>query len=179
MGYSMGARAALLHAIKHPGYWDALVLISATAGIESDAERVKRAASDQALAERLLSKGVAAFLTYWQQKPIIQSQKNIRADWIKQMQLNRLQHTTEGLASSLQQFGQAKYPNLWAELSKLSCPTLLITGDLDRKYCAFAKRMKALLPSARWASIPDAGHAPHLEASEQTSAMIQDFRNTF
>ena len=173
----MGARAALLHAISQPEYWDALILISATAGLESETECKQRAVHDRALAERLLSEGITDFLSYWQQTPIIQSQQNIRADWLEQMQSNRRQHTAKGLAASLQQFGQAHYPNIWPELGKLDCPVLLITGEQDAKYCAFAKRMKKRLPNAQWKSIPGAGHMPHLEAPEQTAAVIKCFRN--
>ena len=178
LGYSMGSRAALLHAITHPDYWDALILVSATAGLESEASRRLRAMHDQTLAKRLLSAGVTDFLSYWQQTPLIQSQQNIRPDWLEHMQSSRCQHTAEGLAASLQQFGQAQYPNIWAELGKLDCPVLLITGEQDDKYCALAKRMKTLLPSAQWKSIPGAGHMPHLEAPEQTAVVIKRFRNT-
>ncbi len=177
LGYSMGARAALLHAITHPDYWDALILISGTAGIESDTERSKRQEQDQVLAERLIRDGVEAFLRYWQQTPIIQSQQKIRSDWRETMQANRRQHTAEGLAASLQQFGQGNYPNLWPALDRLHCPVLLISGEQDSKYCTLAKRMSKRLPDARWAVIPEAGHAPHLEAPKPTAALITTFSN--
>ena len=48
----MGARAALQHAITYPTVWDAIILISANAGIEDEIERSKRAASDHALAQQ-------------------------------------------------------------------------------------------------------------------------------
>lgn len=178
LGYSMGARAVLLHATSCPDYWDALILISATAGLESEMERKKRVAHDRILAERLLSGGVENFLRYWQQTPIIQSQQNIRLDWLERMQSNRCQHTAKGLAASLQQFGQGQYPNIWPKLNKLDCPVLLITGEQDEKYCVFAKRMQTLLPNAQWRSISGAGHTPHLEAPKQTADVIKRFRNT-
>jgi 2-succinyl-6-hydroxy-2,4-cyclohexadiene-1-carboxylate synthase len=177
LGYSMGARAVLLHATSQPDYWDALILISVTAGLESEVERAKRAVQDEVLAKRLLDEGVPAFLRYWQQMPIIQSQQNIRPDWLEQMRSNRRQYTAKGLAASLRQFGQADYPNLWAKLNKLHCPILLITGEQDSHYGTFAKRMKDVLPQAQWVSIPGVGHMPHLEAPEQTAAVIERFRN--
>ncbi len=178
LGYSMGARAALLHAISCPDHWDALILISATAGLESEVERGKRAEHDQMLAERLLREGVTDFLRYWQQTPVIQSQQNIRSDWLERMQANRRQHTAKGLAASLLQFGQAQYPKVWDRLDELNCPVLLITGEQDDKYCAFAKRMQTLLPNAQWRSISGAGHMPHMEAPKQTAAVIKHFRKT-
>ena len=178
LGYSMGARAALLHAVTYPEYWDALILVSGTAGIESDTERTKRKQQDDTLAERILRDGVDAFLRYWQQTPLIRSQQRIRPNWREQMQTNRRQHTAEGLAASLREFGQGSYPNLWPELDKLQCPVLLITGELDNKYCAIAKRMADYLPNAQWERVPDCGHMPHLEAPEQTALLIAKFKNT-
>jgi pimeloyl-ACP methyl ester carboxylesterase len=102
LGYSMGARAALLHAIANPTHWDALILISANPGIESAAERSARAASDTGLAQRIIRDGVPAFLEFWQQTPIIRSQQHIRADWRASMQQYRLQHTAAGLATSVE-----------------------------------------------------------------------------
>lgn len=171
----MGARAALLHAIANPKQWDALILISANPGIESEAERIARATSDAALAERITSEGVPSFLEFWQQTPIIGSQQQIRADWRAAMQQHRLQHTTEGLAASLEQFGPAACPNLWLQLSTLQCPILLISGEHDLKYCTIADRMRRALPQAQWIKIPDTGHMPHLEAPEATAAAVHRF----
>jgi 2-succinyl-6-hydroxy-2,4-cyclohexadiene-1-carboxylate synthase len=171
----MGARAALLHATANPKHWDALILISASPGIESAAERSARAASDTALAQRIISEGVPTFLEFWQQTPIIRSQQHIRADWQASMQQNRLQHTAAGLAKSVEQFGQAACPNLWPQLNKLQCPILLISGKHDLKYCTIAERMQRALPQAQWIKIPDAGHMPHLEAPEATAAAIRRF----
>lgn len=171
----MGARAALLHALAHPTHWDALILISANPGIENESARTERATSDAKLAQRIRNEGVPAFLEYWQQTPMIRSQQQIRADWQTVMQHNRLQHTAEGLATSLEQFGPAHCPNLWPQLDQLTCPVLLVTGANDEKYCALATRMEAILPKARWARIPEVGHMPHLEAPELSATVIQDF----
>lgn len=175
LGYSMGARAALLHAISNPKHWDALILISPNPGIESAAERSARAASDAVLAERITRAGVHAFLDFWQQSPIIGSQQNIRADWRATMQQHRLLHTAAGLAASVEQFGQAACPDLWPQLSELLCPTLIISSEHDVKYCTIAKRMQRALPQAQWIKIADAGHMPHLEAPEATAAAIRRF----
>jgi 2-succinyl-6-hydroxy-2,4-cyclohexadiene-1-carboxylate synthase len=173
----MGARAALLHAVAHPAHWDALILISANPGIEDDSDRTARATSDSTLAQRIIRDGVPAFLDYWQQTPMIRSQQQIRADWQATMQQNRLQHSADGLAASLKQFGSAACPNLWPQLDHLRCPILLISGEHDSKYCAIAQRMQRALPQAQSASIPQAGHMPHLEAPEATATAIRTFLN--
>ena len=102
----------------------------------------------------------------------------IRSHWRKQMQANRLQHTAEGLATSLREFGQAHYPDLWPKLDQLHCPVLLITGGQDSNYCTLAKHMEMQLPNAKWASVPNSGHMPHLETPEQTAILIRSFSNS-
>ena len=175
----MGARAALQHAVQFPDSWDALILISPNPGIENEDERAKRREVDGKLAERIESEGVAAFIEFWQNTPMIRSQKRIRADWLDAMQRNRREHTATALAASLREFGQGSCPNLWPELGKLTMPTLLITGAQDRKYTRIANRMVEHLPNGNHETIDKVGHMPHLEAPEIAAAIIDDFLNEF
>ena len=171
LGYSMGARAALCHATQHPKAWDALILISGNPGIESSAERAQRRSADEKLAASIEAKGVAAFLEFWQQTPLIRSQANIPAAWRACMQANRSRHSAKGLANSLRQFGQGSVPNLWPEMSELNMPVCLITGELDSKYTEIAQR---LLPSCH-KGIANASHMPQLEQADLSSTVIQKF----
>jgi len=172
LGYSMGARAALQHALAYPGAWDALVLISPNPGIADPAARAARRATDAELAERIERGGVDAFIEFWQQTPMIRSQRNIRAEWRSAMQAARAGHTAEGLAASLRRFGQGSCPDLWPELPP-TMPTLLITGEQDIKYTRIAERMSAKHVSHT--VIGGVGHAPHLEAPGMTAEVIHSF----
>lgn len=177
LGYSMGARAALLHATRYPQLWDALILISGNPGIEDETARAKRREADAKLADSIEQKGVPAFLDFWQQTPLICSQQNIPSDLKNIMQANRLKHKATALANSLRQFGQGSVPNLWPEVSKLHIPVCLITGTLDTKYTQIAKRLVPILHSAHstHAVIEGGSHAPHLESVEASASVIQDF----
>ena len=175
LGYSLGARAALLHAATHPEYWKAVILISATPGIESASERSARAQVDEKLAQRIEDQGAAAFIQFWQNTPMIRSQQHIRADWREDMQRSRRAHTAQGLATSLRQLGQGNCANLWPKLKQLKMPVLLISGEQDVKYCAIAQRMQTLLPYAEWVTIPQVGHMPHLESPAATATAIAAF----
>jgi 2-succinyl-6-hydroxy-2,4-cyclohexadiene-1-carboxylate synthase len=181
LGYSMGARAALQHAVAHPAAWDALILISPHPGIEDPAERAARRASDETLADRIERGGVAAFLEFWQQTPMIRSQRQIHPDWRKAMQTARAGHSARGLAASLRQFGQGACPHLWPEWSRLALPTLLITGQNDRKYTDVAIRMSSQraasdVPSPIHVAIDDVHHMPHLEAPEASAEVSAELR---
>ena len=175
LGYSMGARASLLHAAYHPGVWDALILISANPGIEDETERTNRRIADAELADSIERLGMQAFLEFWQETPLIRSQKHITGNLRASMQANRLKNTSIGLAKSLRQFGQGDAPNLWPELGKLTVPALLITGEKDTKYTNIAQRMQAVLPHASHVTIPNASHMPHLEQSDLVIKAIHTF----
>jgi 2-succinyl-6-hydroxy-2,4-cyclohexadiene-1-carboxylate synthase len=177
LGYSMGARAALLHATQFPEAWDALILISANPGIEDETMRTQRRSADADLADSIERGGVDTFLEYWQQTPLIRSQQNIPADWLVAMQANRQKHKAEGLANSLRQFGQGSFPNLWPSLPKLKMPICLVSGTLDTKYTRIGERMLPSFDSPRTThlAIDGASHMPHLEQAEETALAIRSF----
>ena len=177
LGYSMGARAALQYALEDPNGWDALILISPNPGIEHEQQRAERRKVDNKLADCIERDGVLAFIEFWQNTPMIRSQKLIQADWREAMQASRAQHCAKGLACSLRQFGQGCCPNLWPDLFGLSMPLLLLTGAQDIKYHRIATRMADLLPQAQHIDIPSVGHMPHLEAPEQSADIINRFVN--
>ena len=179
LGYSMGARAALLHVSQFPKQWDAIILISPNPGIEDEAERAKRRATDEKLACRIEDEGVASFIKFWQNTPMIRSQKNIREDWRRDMQKGRGSHTAAGLATSLRQFGQGQCPDLWPKLSQLTLPILLLSGSEDQKYTRIAERMSQALPNATHQIIQKAGHMPHLEDPEICADAIAHFLEQF
>jgi 2-succinyl-6-hydroxy-2,4-cyclohexadiene-1-carboxylate synthase len=55
-------------------------------------------------------------------------------------------------------------------------PVLVVAGELDVKYVQLAHRLAgAIGPSARLAIIPGAGHACHLERTDQFLSVVQPF----
>lgn len=156
IGYSMGARLALHIALEQPLVVDRLVLLGGTAGLPSDDERAERRASDEALAKCIERDGVDAFLDRWLAQPMFADVPDDRAD--------RLRNSAAGLAASLRLTGTGSQDSLWDRLPELSMPTLILAGERDTKFCTIGRDMAAVIgPQARFATIPDAGHAAHLE----------------
>jgi len=156
-GYSMGARIALDLALRRPVA--RLVLESGTAGIEDEAERVRRRADDEELA-RLLDKGdMLEFVRRWERHPALASLR----DFADSLRAERLRHRPAGLASALRKLGTGAQPSYWAQLSSLRAPVTLIAGERDEKFAAIARRMHSLLPQSELRLIDGAGHAPHIE----------------
>jgi 2-succinyl-6-hydroxy-2,4-cyclohexadiene-1-carboxylate synthase len=175
IGYSMGARAALNHAVRNPLAWDGIILISGTAGIENEHERTARRESDERLAQSIEAGGVDAFLKFWQDLPIIKSQQSIRPDWLTTMQANRLRNTAEGLSNSLRGFGQGSFPNLWPEIDKLKIPVLCLTGEFDSKYRRINERIIKKTKTATHVVVREAGHTPHLENPDICAPWVDRF----
>lgn len=158
-GYSQGARVALAAACAAPERVAWLVLESAAPGLPTEDERVARRASDAQWMDVLLTRGMDAFTLGWTAQPLfagIPKGERERLDGI------RRQQDPAGLVHALQVMGQGAQPWLWESLSRVTCPTLLVTGSLDEKYDRLARLMVTVLPRAQHVSLA-CGHAPHVE----------------
>lgn len=155
IGYSMGGRMCL-HV--PPSAMTGLVLISATAGIDDEDERAARRASDEALARRIETIGVDAFLDEWLELPLFAGLSPDAAN-----RQARLENTASGLASSLRLAGTGAQVPRWDRLHELTVPVLVVAGALDARFVAIAERLSSALPNAELAIVEDAGHTVHLE----------------
>lgn len=172
VGYSMGGRVALRLALDHPGVVAGLVLIGATAGIDDHEARMQRRRSDEALAERIERDGTRRFLESWLAQPLFAS-LTVGPDELERRRANR----PAGLAASLRCAGTGTMdPPWWDELARISCPTLVVSGEHDQKFTEIAHRLTdAIGPSARRSVVADAGHAAHLERPAAVGARIEEF----
>jgi dihydroxynaphthoic acid synthetase/2-succinyl-6-hydroxy-2,4-cyclohexadiene-1-carboxylate synthase len=167
LGYSMGARLALALALAHPERVTRLVLESGSPGIAGGEARAARSASDDALAARIETGGIGAFVDEWERAPIFASQARLPVGSRRTHREQRLQNRPEGLAASLRGFGQGVQPPLHDRLHELPMPVLLIAGAEDAKYAGMAGEMATIIPDARVEIIDNAGHTPHLEQPER------------
>ncbi len=161
-GYSMGGRLALGLALRHPQRVRALVLESASPGIESEADRTARATRDDGLADRIEREGLPAFIRFWYDQPLfagVRRQPALHAELLH----SRRQGDGTALAHALRALTPGRQKSHWSALTGLACPTLLLTGTLDATYTSIARRILSLLPQGRWTEIPEAGHAVHRE----------------
>lgn len=159
IGYSMGARIALHAALAHPKAVRRLILIGATPGLRSVAERDSRRAGDEELAQFLEREGLERFLERWLANPLF-AHLDPGAAGLE----DRLRNTVSGLARSLRRTGTGQQDDLWPRLVELAMPVLLVAGSLDTKFASIAGQMAtAIGPNAERVLVPSAGHAVHLE----------------
>lgn len=160
VGYSMGGRLALYLTLAYPQMVARLTLESASPGLEAEAERAARRASDEALAARIERDGIPAFVDTWENLPLFATQSAEAKAALRPVRLAQRPH---GLANSLRGMGTGAQPSLWSRLTELSMPVHLIAGALDSKFVAISQQMQARIPDARLTIIPAAGHTAHLE----------------
>jgi 2-succinyl-6-hydroxy-2,4-cyclohexadiene-1-carboxylate synthase len=168
VGYSMGGRFALHLALLHPELVTRLVLISTSAGIEDPDERAARRRSDEMLAQRVETEGVAAFVAWWLAQPMWGTLPAGAAGG-----KDRLTNTPGGLASSLRRAGAGRQVPLWDRLGGLAMPVLVVAGELDTRYATAAERLGRAIPNAEVAIVAGAGHACHLERPDEVFATIE------
>jgi 2-succinyl-6-hydroxy-2,4-cyclohexadiene-1-carboxylate synthase len=165
LGYSMGGRLALHIALARPEAVTALVLVSATAGIDSADERAKRRGDDAALADRIEEIGAGAFLDEWLAQPMF---AGLPAD----ARAGRSSDAS-GLASSLRLAGTGSQDPLWERLVEIEKPALVIAGANDQKYVALGERLAATLPEGELIVMPSAGHAVPWEVPDDFVTVVR------
>lgn len=175
LGYSMGGRLALHFALAAPQRLAALVLESASAGIESEPERAARRASDEALAADIESQGLEAFADRWQALPLFASQQRLPAEVLARQRQRRVASSAPGLANSLRGMGTGTQEYLLPRLSELRLPVLLLAGEADARYASLTREMQRLIPGSRAEVVPEAGHAVHLEQPEIYAGLVGEF----
>jgi len=172
VGYSMGGRLALHAALREPDRLGALVLVGVSAGIEDRGEREDRRRSDESLAEWMERRSIEEVVERWERQPVFETQADELHEWQRP---GRLSHDPRLLAELLRTAGQGALEPVWDRLKDLSCPVLLTAGEQDRRYASAARRMAEELREARVRLLPDAGHAPQLEAPREFTTLLAEF----
>jgi len=175
VGYSLGARAALGLALRHPGLAAGLTLIGGHPGLDDAEERRQRVESDRAWTELLRHQGLAAFLAAWEAQPIFATQAQISPEALAWQQRIRARHEPEALARSLEQMGLGAMPGYGPRLAELDIPVTWIVGALDHKFLRLASTAMGLARVDRPATLtvmPGSGHNVPLERPRELAALL-------
>lgn len=172
VGYSMGARIALLLAARRPELFERVVSIGGTPGLEGDAACAERAAADGVLAGTLRQQLLPGFLqSHWYTAPIWCSlRKHPFFDTLVGTRSRELGAYYEELAEVLEQASPGRTSPVWSELEQRAQegtlpPVTMIVGALDTKFTAIAEDLKRRLGGGHVdvVIVPAAGHAAHVE----------------
>ncbi|MDA3038166.1 MAG: alpha/beta fold hydrolase [Actinomycetota bacterium] len=168
VGYSMGGRTALHLALARPALVEGLVLIGATAGLDSEAERQARRSADEALAARLLDEGIETFIDRWLAGPLFAELSPAVA-----ARAVRLRNRPEGLAASLRSVGTGSQRSLWPLLAGLRMPVSVVAGQSDDKFRVLANRLVDSIGPNATAEFIDGGHAVHLVSPAASASAVR------
>lgn len=175
LGYSMGGRVALQLALAAPERVAALMLESASPGIDDAAERAARLAADRALADDLERDGIEAFVDRWENLPLWSTQARLPKAARAALRAQRLRNSTTGLANSLRGMGAGAQAPVRVRLGELRMPVLLVVGAEDAKYREIAQSMQGRMADARLEIVEGAGHAVHLERPAAFTPLVKEF----
>jgi 2-succinyl-6-hydroxy-2,4-cyclohexadiene-1-carboxylate synthase len=175
LGYSQGARLALLLATRTQSVSGPLILVSGTAGIEDPADRRDRMNWDRSTGNEIIEIGIERFVDGWTSSGMT-STKELPEDIRRSDRDERLANTAEGLASALNGYGTGTMPSVWHLLDTITVPTLILTGSLDTTYTGLGKRMAtAIGDNASHRVIDGGGHDLFLSCPAATAAHIKEF----
>ncbi len=158
-GYSMGARIALHVALAAPERVSRLVLVSATAGIEEEAQRAARRAADHELAAQLETLPYEHFVERWRARPLFAADP---PNVVESARADQLRNAPGPLAAALRGIGTGEMTPLWERLGELQMPVTLLVGARDVKFTELGQRMATLISAARL-TVLAGGHVLQLE----------------
>jgi len=177
VGYSMGGRFALDFAVNFPYKLTGLVIENATPGIEGESDRNSRFLADEIIAERMKNSESADFLKFWLEQGIFHSLRNnasLKLETVIQERAKKFNPVKT--AEVFMHFSQGATPSVWDKLSGLNnIPTLLISGEHDKKYTGLLTRMSSLVNSSEFHVVKNAGHNVHLENPQEFINLVNPF----
>jgi pimeloyl-ACP methyl ester carboxylesterase len=180
LGHSMGGMIAQQLVLSHPARVRGLVLMDTTHGPVDWIEDDTFALGASVVREH----GMAA---------LMEVQKAMREDDpLATPAYLRLLHERPGYAEFCDAKFLASSPAMWQamapallsqpdrleRLASVGVPTLVIAGEQDTPFVSHSERMVKMIPDARLAIIPDAGHSPQFENAgawwEAMTAFLED-----
>jgi pimeloyl-ACP methyl ester carboxylesterase len=169
-GLSMGGYVALAFARRHMDRLGGLVLCDTRAGADSDDARAAR----MAMVERVLAEGVEFLPEAMVPRLLGETTRNERPELVQLVTQTILDQHPRGIAAA--QRGMAARPDSTGVLSRITLPTLVITGLQD----AFigpeeSREMAASIRDSRLVQVPDAGHLVNLEKADMVNEALLDF----
>ena len=168
IGHSMGALASLETAVRHADKVNRLLLLGIAAVMPVHQALLKAALEDQPLA--------ADLITSWGHGPIGHLGGNrAPGGWLMGHARKLLSHAPEGVLHQDLAACDA-YDNGKTAANKVSCPTLIITGDHDRMTPKReGDKLAAMVEGALLSTIQGAGHMMMVEKPDATLDVMIDW----
>lgn len=175
VGYSMGGRAALSYAAKNPENLLGLILESSSAGIADEKLRQERILADEKIIKMIEEKTIVEFNDFWMNQDLFATLKSLQQEKLLKVKADKIKNNKTGLINSLRGFGSGVMPPMHEKINLIKCKTLLITGELDKKFTQTNSELVNLFPSAKHFVIKNAGHNTHFEKQDEFARVVNEF----
>ncbi|MCC7104203.1 MAG: alpha/beta fold hydrolase [Chloroflexi bacterium] len=170
IGLSLGGFIAQHLVLRHPKRVRALVLADtvATADPPELAERRLRF-----VAEIVRANSTRSSIDGWYPRLMAPASYG-RAELVAPLRAMMARHTPAGVAATLR--GMAARPDCLRRLGSVTCPTLVVVGELDTLTPPDqAGLIRDVVPGAQLVVLPGIGHLSNYEAPELFNAVVADF----
>ena len=169
-GVSMGGYASFAFARRHPERLLGLILADTRAAADSDSVREGRRAMARLVEEQGAKAAAERMTPGWFGLSTLENRPEVVA-WAREMVEAA---PTDAIVRMLQAL--ADRPDATPGLSRISVPTLVISGEEDPMIPpAEMAEWAALIPDSRHVVIPKTGHLPNLEDPEAFNRAVADF----
>jgi pimeloyl-ACP methyl ester carboxylesterase len=176
VGLSMGGFATLHFGMRYPDRALSIVVAGCGYGAEPD-KRQQFQAESQKTAAHLKEKGMGEVAPIYAMAPTRVQYLNKDPRGFAEFARQLAEHSTTGSALTLlgvQRLRPSLY-ELQEPLSKMTLPTLIVTGDEDWPCLEPGLYLKRVIPSAALVVLPNSGHVVNLEEPALFNQAISDF----
>ena len=176
VGLSMGGFATLHFGLRHQERALSLCVGGCGYGAEPDKRDTFRAEAD-VIAGIIRAEGMGAFAERYAYGPTRIQNENKDPRGHAEFKRMLAEHSAIGSANT-QQGVQKERPSLYTlveDMTRITVPTLIITGDEDWPCLLPGILMKESIPSAALAVMPNSGHAINIEEPEEYNRIVGDF----
>lgn len=176
VGLSMGAFATLHFGMRHGARARALVVAGCGYGAHPD-QYAEFQAQSRALAADIIERGMAHVASTYGQGPSRTQLRDKDPRGFAEFIRNFSEHSALGSANTMLGY-QARRPSLYelrAEMARIPCPLLIVSGDEDEPTLEPSLLMKRTIPGAALAVMPTCGHMMNLEDPALFNRLLEDF----
>jgi pimeloyl-ACP methyl ester carboxylesterase len=176
VGLSMGGFAALHLGLHHPDRVRSLVVAACGYGAPPE-NREQFAAEMELVANAFAHDGTPAVAKWYAVGPArVQLQKKNPRAW-QEFSTQLTEHSNDGSALTTRGVQKVR-PSLYdlrSELSRMTTPVLIVTGDEDEGCLDADLMLKRTIPSSGLAVLPRTGHTCNLEEPELFNSVVARF----
>jgi 2-succinyl-6-hydroxy-2,4-cyclohexadiene-1-carboxylate synthase len=160
VGYSLGGRLALQRAVLQPERFRAVIVLSAHPGLKTDQERAERIQQDLQWAQWCRELPWREFLARWDAQSVL-GDSAVDRGW--------LEAHREAIAQGFENWSLGRQPDLRANLQRLRCPLVWMTGAKDAKFTKLAAEAGV----GTHVVVPEAGHRLLQEGAETVGEILR------